>query len=360
MASALGERAASWSGDATGSRRSSQERVKKDDTVTAKEKEDTRKEKGLPSPPPLHPNLSAPLRVAPSAQNKPSTPPPLPKRSQGRRAHTAGSPTSPVNGDDSTPVQSEDQSNSKSERRLSSQAHLVPLPESRPGTPTARSASPAPMATVTEESPSAPASTPAPPPLPRRAAARGTRPAVGEAGPTSRPSTPANLEAKAEGTKDTTEAPAPVPVTQSDVVLPIEGDKKSGDESPIPDIENGIGGESVEQKKEHAETAQEVTNEVLKEEVPRTSSPDPVDHEDQEKHGEGEKEAIVLNDDKPTIAEVEELTAESKEDGEVKDKNRTAEDKEVYIGDTTWEERTWKELVKLREDMFWARIGGRR
>jgi hypothetical protein len=33
---------------------------------------------------------------------------------------------------------------------------------------------------------------------------------------------------------------------------------------------------------------------------------------------------------------------------------------EVYIGSVTWEERTWKELVKLREDMFWARIGGLR
>jgi hypothetical protein len=35
-------------------------------------------------------------------------------------------------------------------------------------------------------------------------------------------------------------------------------------------------------------------------------------------------------------------------------------DGEVYVGDATWEERTWKELVKLKEDMFWARIGGLR
>jgi hypothetical protein len=35
-------------------------------------------------------------------------------------------------------------------------------------------------------------------------------------------------------------------------------------------------------------------------------------------------------------------------------------DSEVYIGDATWEERTWKELVKLKEDMFWARVGGLR
>ncbi|GJE94800.1 hypothetical protein PsYK624_109740 [Phanerochaete sordida] len=32
----------------------------------------------------------------------------------------------------------------------------------------------------------------------------------------------------------------------------------------------------------------------------------------------------------------------------------------TYVGNATWEERTWKELVKLREEMFWARIGGSR
>jgi hypothetical protein len=31
-----------------------------------------------------------------------------------------------------------------------------------------------------------------------------------------------------------------------------------------------------------------------------------------------------------------------------------------FIGEATWEERTWKELVRLREDMFWARIGAAR
>lgn len=29
-----------------------------------------------------------------------------------------------------------------------------------------------------------------------------------------------------------------------------------------------------------------------------------------------------------------------------------------FAGDATWEERTWKELMRLKEDMFWARIGG--
>jgi LmbE family N-acetylglucosaminyl deacetylase len=32
-------------------------------------------------------------------------------------------------------------------------------------------------------------------------------------------------------------------------------------------------------------------------------------------------------------------------------------DKGQYVGDGSWEEKTWKELVRLREDMFWARLG---
>lgn len=36
----------------------------------------------------------------------------------------------------------------------------------------------------------------------------------------------------------------------------------------------------------------------------------------------------------------------------------SAPDGTPYVGDGTWEERTWKELTRLREDMFWARMGG--
>ena len=34
------------------------------------------------------------------------------------------------------------------------------------------------------------------------------------------------------------------------------------------------------------------------------------------------------------------------------------EAKRFIVSDATWEERTWKEIVRLREDMFWARVGG--
>jgi hypothetical protein len=50
-------------------------------------------------------------------------------------------------------------------------------------------------------------------------------------------------------------------------------------------------------------------------------------------------------------------------DEAIEEEERTRKEKEekarvVYVGDSTWEERTWKEIVRLREDMFWARIGG--
>ncbi|KAI0049234.1 hypothetical protein FA95DRAFT_1604614 [Auriscalpium vulgare] len=38
----------------------------------------------------------------------------------------------------------------------------------------------------------------------------------------------------------------------------------------------------------------------------------------------------------------------------------TSPDGAPYVSDATWEERTWKELVRLREEMFWARIGAQR
>ena len=39
-------------------------------------------------------------------------------------------------------------------------------------------------------------------------------------------------------------------------------------------------------------------------------------------------------------------------------KHSSATDGEGYVGDATWEDRTWKEIVRLKEEMFWARVGG--
>jgi len=71
----------------------------------------------------------------------------------------------------------------------------------------------------------------------------------------------------------------------------------------------------------------------------------------------GERETLV--EEFTMMTPDEEKPAETKdaiagEDGETK----AEDDKEAYIGDATWEERTWKEIVRLKEEMFWARIGG--
>ncbi|PPQ77976.1 hypothetical protein CVT25_015443 [Psilocybe cyanescens] len=53
-----------------------------------------------------------------------------------------------------------------------------------------------------------------------------------------------------------------------------------------------------------------------------------------------------------------EKTAEEKMEEEKRRREKEEWEKANYVGDATWEERTWKEIVRLREDMFWARVGG--
>lgn len=40
------------------------------------------------------------------------------------------------------------------------------------------------------------------------------------------------------------------------------------------------------------------------------------------------------------------------------EEEKAEEDLSVYIGESTSEERMWKELVQLHKEMFWARISG--
>jgi hypothetical protein len=79
--------------------------------------------------------------------------------------------------------------------------------------------------------------------------------------------------------------------------------------------------------------------------VPDVSPPPPIGTDSEDKT----KAQVTETGEKDDV--VERASLESKNAGE---------DGEVYIGDATWEERTWKEVVKLREDMFWARVGGLR
>lgn len=78
-----------------------------------------------------------------------------------------------------------------------------------------------------------------------------------------------------------------------------------------------------------------------------------------------ESEKVSLQD----VSLATDLERENENETEAHEVNETPEnmsvsdhssedDPRLYVGDILWEERAWKELVKLREEMFWARVGG--
>ena len=211
-----------------------------------------------------------------------------------------------------------------------------------------------------------------PPPIPRRAAAR-TR-AV------SRPVTPANANANVEpaaAVADTTaEAKEPAKEnestahTQEGPILTEAEDAAKGDER--------VDTEKLAEK----ETAEERSPEA----VPLGCvSPESDVYVDAPTPGEPMADEQAEEDDKRTIVEEldsavekavvngvlaeehhhvngvqeEEEEIVDEEEGEQEEKQTKEEKTSVaYVGDATWEEKTWKEIVRLREDMFWARMGG--
>ncbi|KAJ7108744.1 hypothetical protein C8R44DRAFT_884781 [Mycena epipterygia] len=332
MASKLGERAASWSGDGS--------------------KEKKAEEKGLPAPPPMHPTISVPSRSTTPA-------PPLPKRSEGRsRQPTVPVPAPPPRDEQLAPL---DLPNPHPEpaapapvpalkadaklKRFS--AHQVPLPDSRPGTPAAAASpidAPAPAAGTTDGAPAAPTPGAAPPPLPRRAAARAVRPVPP---PPNAPSAAADPPAtenvvptaeqgpgEGEGSKAAAQE-ATEKVADADVPVPKaeETNATATGDAPAAAVEAGSDGPAVEPAPTAAGEKEVEKADALA--VPRVASPVP---------------------DETTKMDV----TNKHVDEEVEDKKDEEEEHEAYVGDVTWEERTWKELVRLREDMFWARIGGLR
>ncbi|KAL1683002.1 hypothetical protein EV122DRAFT_202266 [Schizophyllum commune] len=415
MATALGERAASW----TEGSKTPQSPSKKPSLERAPSSEKALPEKGLPSPPPVHPTLSA----APAAK-----PPPLPRRNEARTSSeepNSASAPSPAAVPPPLPRRHEARSPAPIPAPPAS-PRAIPLPESRPGTPMRRDSSSRP-GTPTGGPPILPpraaarrsmnlsatppppprAETPvtpgAPPPVPRRAAARGPRPMsthlrrtsdmAGSPLASERPTTPA-----VEGSSEATEAkeeekperqlstPALKEESSSDTDAafvdaheeqPHEGraEHKSPELSVTEPVAEAAEEATAEDKPAELapapeEPAQEDTATIhpTEEEAPAAPpvilSPMPTPALSLAPAVELDGEKVVDGDDEVGgvngvngvngIASSEEGSAEGHaQDGDEDDKNT------VYIGDTTWEERTWKELVRLREDMFWARIGRR-
>ncbi|KAJ7668044.1 hypothetical protein B0H17DRAFT_226391 [Mycena rosella] len=317
MASKLGERAVSWSGDGS----------------KEKEKEKKAEEKGLPTPPPIHPTISAP--IPPPRATTPA--PPLPKRSEGRRPVPPPPPPAEpsldlpnLHPEPAAPAPVHALKTDDAKRKRFS-AHQVPLPDSRPGTPAASPIdAPAPAAPVSDT-----AAPVAPPPLPRRAAARAVRPAPP---PPEAPSESAAAEAPAVNAAEAAGAEeGPKPTEPEAVEKPADADVSSSAVDAAV-VEAGSEDAAVAELAAEKEADVEKVDTV---DMPRVESPAPVEPEAEPK--------VAPNG----------IVDEGREE-KVQEKKEEEEEHEVYVGDVTWEERTWKELVRLREDMFWARIGGLR
>ncbi|OBZ67464.1 Rab guanine nucleotide exchange factor SEC2 [Grifola frondosa] len=250
---------------------------------------------------------------------------------------------------------------------------IVPLPPSSPPTPepgyvstppeTASvvdglppSASPTPpIATLHPEEEKAPSRTvsPVPPPLPRRAAARSARrmSVAAPAAPTLSTATvdavPAPVREEDESGETTAESSDPAlaaPTEQTPAVeqlseSQVSPEEAQGDDSP-PQYEEG---QDTTKSNEnlHATDEKQLLGASIEVEGASLVAPsingikDGVQGRPESVHAGPETNGILEEVD--SVAEV---------------------DYAGYVGDSTWEERTWKELVRLREEMFWARIGG--
>ncbi|KAK0495884.1 hypothetical protein EDD18DRAFT_1105809 [Armillaria luteobubalina] len=352
MASALGERAASWSGDDKEKKKLQLEKEKEkkpdqawehDQAKAVAQNESARGKKF--TPPPVHPSLSAgpsnPSAVAPAP-----APPPLPRRHDRR-------PVPPPPPGAAAAHETEPHDRPQTPTR-------VPLPESRPATP----ASPA-----------------APPPLPRRAAARGARQLPG-----SRPGTPKlegaakekmeedekkihdndreKEEANAKKDEETkAEAERESENVEKEVEHPVTEERPSTAEAPTtepsekPEPEPDVVAveENFPSAPEGVEEVKPSSSEGNYSDAPSSPTPSHVNG----RVDLGDRDVPPGYDDEHEKLESPVMSAPESDD-EKEGPDDEDESKEVYIGDTTWEERTWKELVRIKEDMFWARVGGLR
>jgi Rab guanine nucleotide exchange factor SEC2 len=280
----------------------------------------------------------------------------------------------------------------------------IPLPPTGPSTPVHETAPvlpahgdttdttvpevPPPIRT-SEDKPALPprATAPGAPPLPRRAAARARPISVASSPVTPRGGEASSAEPTRPGTDDESKSEA----ATSD---PPNEPRPAGDEKPSNAHENEI-------KPEDETHGQEYESDPTIQEPPK---------EEQPKEGETTKPTVEAGSELPTGdatsaghlpaisengREIEESAqpVDSPKEGSLKsledvplandldnvvdeptrdhatsditsdvERSETVaeDDSGMYVGNSTWEERTWKELVNLREEMFWARVGGLR
>ncbi|PSS32042.1 hypothetical protein PHLCEN_2v2187 [Hermanssonia centrifuga] len=309
----------------------------------------------LPPPPPQHPPLP------PSPTTRVPGPPPLPKRNRERASSSLSTEANAESKSDSvegtgqpsestgTPAQSlvpvvEDNREefttpteeiSQSSMSRSSSPTTVPLPPSEPSTPLQ------PATQVPSESV-----------------------AAGAAGETTRVATPPPIQLQPEGSRPTSPAPPPLPrraaarVRPSSIVVPsapasqavAQSQEDKSEAEPV----GAMREEALESTNESTLSAPVETAAEQHDETKSTLSaePGPDSHEILSTSSPGE-----LSDSEHVETEAHLEDVGSRVQAPLDDE-KVSEEPGAYVTDSTWEERTWKELVKLRQDMFWARVGG--
>ncbi|KAG2154193.1 uncharacterized protein EDB93DRAFT_187376 [Suillus bovinus] len=408
MASALGERAASWT-------ENSKDKDKDKDKDKEKEKgkdEETGKKivRKLPPPPPTLPSVpDLPVQA----------PPPLPKRSEerghsidtrtavsndtdkkaGSEAGTSGSQesfTTPIDEVSSSRPFSVDLSSPQNIIQPQAPAlqperppspHTIPLPET-PTSPVFRATSPPPRPRSRVASP-APLPSRISSPIPHRVSipiapsrSRAGSPAPPRAGSpfsSSRAASPVPNGAPPVPKRAPARRAVPVPPTASQTeakeAIPMRSTEISKDETPskveAPTTEKGEEHKPsapAEQKAAAGEDAVEPS--TAKHDIAET--PNPLPNANMNGDVSLEKRASVDVSPHATQATVvdrfseagqtrrasEDSSTHGKSIDTSSTKRSSTSDEEGYAGDATWEDRTWKEIVRLKEDMFWARVGG--
>ena len=282
---------------------------------------------------PEHPAISTPFQLEAPAGIKvlPSVSPMIEKRASQDSFASAASeitsdevgivPVSPLDKEVEPPIPAPEQSSALITHRPVTPPRVAP--QTAPSTP-------AKIAGADKETPSR-TDSPVPPPLPRRAAAR--------ARPTSiiPPAAPApENRATSDGLKDVSQATPAAENATSEALAPIQDAAKNSPDASEAAFSAPVASE--EQAVVSTPTANDMSGSekefTPKEELKKSldiSSPAATIHGD----------VIKSNDSEKSPSTIEQGL-----------------DDEIYVGEATWEERTWKELVKFKEDMFWARVGG--
>ncbi|KAI8976590.1 hypothetical protein BD414DRAFT_158608 [Trametes punicea] len=203
---------------------------------------------------------------------------------------------------------------------------------------TGASAPPAPAVrmAVQEEKPPSRTASPAPPPLPRRAAAR------------ARPTSILLPHVEAQPQKQNTDGTATaVAASDAPASVPSEGDPTQS--ASVTEEPERTAASSTEDLTTRVDGSAEGEADAGEEEEESRAGSAGAEEDKHEAEADGDVPTATATP-QPELAVEAEPEAESGGALEKDDQGR-------YVGDATWEERTYKELVRLREEMFWARIG---